>query len=285
MKWAKVRVKVKKEVTRLLTRVVSPHSMEAERMLIYVFVFFVLCHTLACLWFLLAKLSEFHERTWVVRYDYMDEPVGTQYMAALYFIVTTITTVGYGDITAKAPEEQLFALILMIIGVVSYSLAISALMTAISASNERNKRLRSKLDVLARVRTHYRLNFDLYWRLRQALHYDHSTDMSDQHALLNELPPKLHVELSHLIYSQQIDSIPYFHSKSPNFIATVAPLLKPLNISKGEYVFLKGDSLDGVYFIKRGEAAYVERRPKADLIFATHRDGAYFGDIDFTASD
>ncbi len=81
----------------------------------------------------------------------------------------------------------------MIIGVVAYSLAISALMSSISASNERNKRLRSKLDVLARVRAHYRLNFDLYWRLRQALYYDHSTDMSDQHALLAELPPKLRV--------------------------------------------------------------------------------------------
>ena len=44
---------------------------------------------------------------------------------------------------------------------------------------------------------------------------------------------------------------------------------------------MKGDPLDGIYFIKNGEAAFVERRPKADLIFATNKEGSYFGDIDF----
>ena len=107
------------------------------------------------------------------------------------------------------------------------------------------------------MRSHYHLPFELYWRLRQALHYEHSTDMTDQQALLTELPAKLKVELSNLMYAKELASISYFNGKSPNFVATVAPLLKPLKVSKGEYVFLKGDSLDGIYFLKRGEAAYV----------------------------
>ena len=53
-----------------------------------------------------------------------------------------------------------------------------------------------------------------------------------------------------------------------------------MKVSKGDYVFLKGDPLDGIYFIQNGEAAYVERRSRADLIFATNKSGSYFGDID-----
>ena len=45
---------------------------------------------------------------------------------------------------------------------------------------------------------------------------------------------------------------------------------------------MKGDHVDGIYFIKKGEAAFVERRPSADLIFATNTAGSYFGEIDFT---
>ena len=44
---------------------------------------------------------------------------------------------------------------------------------------------------------------------------------------------------------------------------------------------MKGDSLDGIYFIQKGEAAFVERRQRADLIFATNKAGSYFGEIDF----
>ena len=54
------------------------------------------------------------------------------------------------------------------------------------------------------------------------------------------------------MYAQELAPIAYFQAKSPNFVASVAPLLKPLKVSKGEYVFLKGDSLDGIYFLKKG---------------------------------
>lgn len=165
MKLAKVKAKVKKELARI-----SSDNIETERLLTYIFIFFVLCHNLSCLWFLLAKLQEFKETTWVARYDYLDSSLGEQYIAALYFIITTITTVGYGDISSKTSAEQLFCIVLMLIGVIAYSMAISSFMSAITASNERNKRLRWKLDVLSHIRSHYSVNFDLYWRLRQSLH-------------------------------------------------------------------------------------------------------------------
>ena len=68
-------------------------------------------------------------------------------------------------------------------------------------------------------------------------------------------------------------------------MASLAPLLKPVKVCKGEYLYLKGDSLDGIYFVKKGEAAYVEKRTHADLMFAYCHEGGYFGDVDFAASN
>ena len=87
------------------------------------------------------------------------------------------------------------------------------------------------------------------------------------------------------MYSQDLKEIKYFSGKSPEFISSMAPLLKPLKANKGDYIYLKGDIVDGVYFIKRGEAAFVDKRPAADLVFATNLAGSYFGDVDFAASD
>lgn len=87
-------------------------------------------------------------------------------MAGLYFIVATITTVGYGDISSKTSLEQGFSIILMIIGVISYSLTISSVSNIMQASDAREQALRSKLDTLARMRADFNLNFEFYWRLR-----------------------------------------------------------------------------------------------------------------------
>ena len=70
-----------------------------------------------------------------MRYDYMNSTVPEQYIDALYFIVTTITTVGFGDISSKTPAEQSFSVILMIIGVISFSMAISSFTSMITVQN------------------------------------------------------------------------------------------------------------------------------------------------------
>lgn len=70
-------------------------------------------------------------------YNLIDASVQEQYLACLYFIVTTITTVGYGDITSKSPIEQSFCIVLMLIGVISYSMAISSITSVISDSNRK----------------------------------------------------------------------------------------------------------------------------------------------------
>ena len=113
------------------------------------------------------------------------------------------------------------------------------------------------------------------------MHYEHTMDMSEKLDFVQQLPPKLNIELSNIMYNHQLADIKFFDNKPPKFIASLAPKLKPLKVSKGEYIFMKGDSLDGIYFIKKGEAAFVERRPRADLIFATNKAGSYFGEIDF----
>ena len=80
---------------------------------------------MSCLWFLAAKLDGFPENCWVMRYGLEGRAPFDQYVNSLYFIVTTITTVGYGDRTAETNVELLFCCVLMIIGVVAYTMLIS----------------------------------------------------------------------------------------------------------------------------------------------------------------
>ena len=277
-------MKTKRAAEKQISRV-SGSSLQSERLISFSLLFVILCHTLACSWILIARLQDFSPSTWVAQHGYQYASPFEQYMAGLYFIVATITTVGYGDITSGYnPVEQAFTVALMVIGALSYSAAISTFMSLMSEIDKRAQKLRHKLETLARIKDEYKLDFELYWRLRRSLHFEHSLDMGEKSALLNELPAHLKVELTNIMYSHQLASIDFFKRKSPKFIATVAPLLKPLKVCKGEHIYLQGDSLDGIYFIKSGEAAYVEPRGDADLTFAHIYAGSFFGDVDFTAS-
>ncbi len=97
MRLAKQRSKLKEQLHRIGVNT----SGSTERLLLFLLMFFVLCHFASCLWFLIAKLSDFGERTWVARTDIDPTDSFEAYSLSFYFIITSITTVGYGDISAN----------------------------------------------------------------------------------------------------------------------------------------------------------------------------------------
>lgn len=62
---------------------------------------------------------------------WVDMEDGELYLTSFYFTVTTIVTVGYGDITPISMGEKIICIILMIMGVVSFSFTTGSLASII----------------------------------------------------------------------------------------------------------------------------------------------------------
>lgn len=69
-------------------------------------------------------------------------------MTSFYFTVTTILTVGYGDIHAENIAEKVLAIAMMIIGVIAFSFATGALASIISSYDTTEAKLKEKLSIL-----------------------------------------------------------------------------------------------------------------------------------------
>jgi hypothetical protein len=116
------------------------------RLMSFGLVVMILSHFAACLWYYIARLDEFSYDTWVFRYGMMDDSEDRLYLTSLYWALTTLTTVGYGDIHAHTNEEMSFSLIWMLFGVGIYSFVIGSLTSVLSNYDARqiviDKRMR-----------------------------------------------------------------------------------------------------------------------------------------------
>ena len=112
-----------------------------ERLMFFIMIFLMLSHLMACLWIFTADLSidepimeninngnstktknqDEYSTNWVIDGGYQDLDWSDLYLASFYFTVTTITTVGYGDISGTNFTERLICIFLMITGVLFFS--------------------------------------------------------------------------------------------------------------------------------------------------------------------
>jgi hypothetical protein len=74
-----------------------------------------------------------------------------QYMTAFYFVVTTMTTVGYGDMSAGTVTEQFYLVILMMAGVFVFSLVTGSLASIVASMDNENASLTEKVIFLNKL--------------------------------------------------------------------------------------------------------------------------------------
>ena len=86
----------------------------------------------------------------------MDNPIrdlghGKQYITSFYFVVTTMTTVGYGDYSAHTLIEQIYVVFLMMAGVFVFSIVTGSLASILASMDNENAAYTEKVMFLTRL--------------------------------------------------------------------------------------------------------------------------------------
>jgi hypothetical protein len=123
------------------------------RLLTFLAVILFINHVLACLFVVTAKVNE--QQNWIHSYVeknarehpevYEDYEI---YIVSFYFVSTTVTTVGYGDITAENLVEKVFAVFMLFIGVMTFSFASGSLSSIITNYDNKQAGLKERLSTL-----------------------------------------------------------------------------------------------------------------------------------------
>ena len=129
-----------------LKKIVKRHEEEIEglmgmlKVLGVVFAMSYICHLLACGWYFVGGDVEVDglapqrgwihnqmEGVWNATGDRPTIDFGTQYITSYYWAITTISTVGYGDITGQTNAERLYSVCAEMVGCLLFAMLTGAL--------------------------------------------------------------------------------------------------------------------------------------------------------------
>ena len=116
----------------VLTYINVPFTLRNSKLLIAFILVYLsssIVNILACIWFGIARVYGFNH-TWIDKADLQHTSNFDNYIASLYFVVQSMTTVGYGDVSASNTLERSIAIVFMLTGVLLF-LAVIKMLTSV----------------------------------------------------------------------------------------------------------------------------------------------------------
>jgi hyperpolarization activated cyclic nucleotide-gated potassium channel 1 len=241
----------------------------------------VCVHVSSCLWYFIARLSNFDHTCWVMKYRLYDQSQARLYLTSVYWAVTTITTVGYGDITPGNELERAFAFMWMLIGVGFYSFTIGSLSSVLTSIDSRESILNSKMAAIHEFAAETGISKETKMKIRHAVQENaikRGLVWSDKHALFSELPKNLRFEVATNMYKGIYSLFPLFKERDSAFMSYIMYKLRPIKYRHEEFLYKENDFADEVYFISEGRVNLVTRG--SFIVYKSFLRGSYLGEIE-----
>ena len=211
-------------------------------------------HFFACINIFLSNLDY---PNWVTVQNLQNSPKTDIYIASFYYIFSTVTTVGYGDIVSINIYERFNNLILLVVGIVVYSYCVSALSNYVQQVDSKTLDYQEKSETLEQIRlNHEKMPQELYEKILRFLRYRLTNESKDQNDLIDNLPISLRSTLIMEMYKPIIQNFIFFKTfNSSDFIIKVIMAFRPILSLKNEKLVNEGDYIEEIVFVKRGALA------------------------------
>ncbi|CAF2627364.1 unnamed protein product [Rotaria sp. Silwood2] len=177
----------------------------------------------------------------------------SQYITALYFTFSSLTTVGFGNVSPNTDSEKIFSVCIMLIGSLMYASIfgnVSAIIQRLYSGTARYQI--QMLRVKEFIRFHQIPN-----PLRQRLedYFNHAwnyTNGIDMNMVLKGFPECLQADICLHLNSQLLKNCPAFKDASEGCLRTFSMKFKTTHAPPGDIITHRGDILTSLYFISRG---------------------------------
>uniref|UniRef100_A0A9J7YND7 Voltage-gated inwardly rectifying potassium channel KCNH2 n=1 Tax=Cyprinus carpio carpio TaxID=630221 RepID=A0A9J7YND7_CYPCA len=251
--------------------------------------FALIAHWLACIWYAIGNV----ERNGPSRIGWLDslgEQLGKpynktnpasgpsikdKYVTALYFTFSSLTSVGFGNVSPNTNSEKIFSICVMLIGALMYASIFGNVSAIIQRLYSGTARYHTQM---LRVREFIRFH-QIPNPLRQRLeeYFQHAwsyTNGIDMNAVLKGFPECLQADICLHLNRTLLQNCKAFKGSTKGCLRALAMKFKTTHAPPGDTLVHAGDVISALYFISRGSIEIL----KGDVVVAILGKNDIFGE-------
>ncbi|KAG6926060.1 potassium voltage-gated channel subfamily H member 2 [Chelydra serpentina] len=248
--------------------------------------FALIAHWLACIWYAIGNVER-QSIGWLHALgDQIRKPLNRsaplqgpsikdKYVTALYFTFSSLTSVGFGNVSPNTNAEKIFSICVMLIGSLMYASIFGNVSAIIQRLYSGTARYHTQM---LRVREFIRFH-QIPNPLRQRLeeYFQHAwsyTNGIDMNAVLKGFPECLQADICLHLNRSLLHSCRPFRGASKGCLRALAMKFKTTHAPPGDTLVHAGDVLTALYFISRGSIEILRR----DVVVAILGKNDVFGE-------
>lgn len=196
---------------RMIGKIQERFQIKHATVMIVQFMFIILfaAHWLGCFYFYVSDSLD-EEFTWLTQYlidtgsPIGERSAGAKYVASLYWALTTMSTIGYGDIVPISTAERLLTTVAMIIGACTFAYGLTNVCTLLFNHNRRKVEFEGLTDEFNDFLSDYKVSSSLAHQVQGYLWYCHHSSRINENPeqvdrLLSRLTPELRDRVMHAL--------------------------------------------------------------------------------------
>uniref|UniRef100_A0A8C4DDD3 Voltage-gated inwardly rectifying potassium channel KCNH2 n=1 Tax=Dicentrarchus labrax TaxID=13489 RepID=A0A8C4DDD3_DICLA len=251
--------------------------------------FALIAHWLACIWYAIGNVER-STSAGIGWLDNLGEQLGKpyndsiiesgpsirdKYVTALYFTFSSLTSVGFGNVSPNTNSEKIFSICVMLIGALMYASIFGNVSAIIQRLYSGTARYHAQM---MRVREFIRFH-QIPNPLRQRLedYFQHAwsyTNGIDMNAVLKGFPECLQADICLHLNRTLLQNCKAFKGSTKGCLRALAMRFKTTHAPPGDTLVHAGDLISALYFISRGSIEIL----KGDVVVAILGKNDIFGE-------
>ncbi|XP_027765420.1 LOW QUALITY PROTEIN: potassium voltage-gated channel subfamily H member 2-like [Empidonax traillii] len=249
--------------------------------------FALIAHWLACIWYAIGNV-EGQSTGWLHALgQQIGKPLNSsdprrgpsikdKYVTALYFTFSSLTSVGFGNVSPNTNSEKIFSICVMLIGSLMYASIFGNVSAIIQRLYSGTARYHTQM---LRVREFIRFH-QIPNPLRQRLeeYFQHAwsyTNGIDMNAVLKGFPECLQADICLHLNRSLLQNCAPFRGATKGCLRALAMKFKTTHAPPGDTLVHAGDVLTALYFISRGSIEIL----RGDVVVAILGETNTFGEL------